>query len=182
MIDDSYVYSSRVQYIHTCMQRWSPNLLLYDPLQCLWQCHCISLFSVEILQFAIRSKLPFGLNNMLALLSDKANASSPRPLIFSNPSATPTLVTMIDLGFSIIHAFLVAWNQSILKKGPILTLGNNSTICELGNATICELYLHAIFLDYFTTMVIITSFEEFDSTENLYRVPLRITRVISISP
>ena len=56
----------------------------------------------------------------------------------------------------------------------------DTTICELGNATICELYLYAFFLDYFTIMVIITSFEEFDSTKNLYQVPLSDTKVPSI--
>jgi len=58
----------------------------------------------------------------------------------------------------------------------------DTTIRVRDYATIYELYLYEVFLDYFTIMVIITSFEEFDSAENLYRVPLRITQVISISP
>ena len=45
---------------------------------------------------------------MLALLSVKEIATSSRFLILSNPSATPTLVTMIGLGFLIICAFLEA--------------------------------------------------------------------------
>ena len=56
----------------------------------------------------IWSKLSFSVNNMLALLSVKEIATSSRFLISTNPSATPTLVTMIDLGFSIIYAFLEA--------------------------------------------------------------------------
>jgi len=176
----------------------SSTICLLWPLARNWQFagigrNCPILDSVEI---------AVSLNNMHTLLSATKNATSSRFLTLSNPSATPTLVTMIDLGFSIICAFLEAWNQSATKQRPLETKRrikrcpakmkknvkvrnilfwdwhDNIRVGERDNMQ--RLYLYEIFLDYFTIMVIITSFEEFDSTKNLYQVPLSDTKVPSI--
>jgi len=64
--------------------------------------------------------------------------------------------------------FFFHFLSDIILYDVLFLVEVDTTIWELGKATICELYLYAFFLDYFTIMVIFTSFEESGSTKNLY--------------